>query len=194
MRFTGGRDARLRRGLAQLVAVLVLGGSRSRRGSHAAPQVGDDDRDDVEELREAYDEAVAAEADLLDAYDTSVERLEEVDERIVELDEAIERTEAELLDAERTVRAREDAARGHRAASRRGRGGAGGRRGAATGAGGRSLRRGGRRRCRRAGPLRGRHGRRHPVVPRVRRSDRRGPGPGRRGVCPPPRRGGDPPS
>lgn len=74
----------------------------------ARAQVGVDDRSDVEELQARYDEAVAEEAALLDAYEASVARLAELNQQIVALNEAISVAQTELLGAEQALQVAEE--------------------------------------------------------------------------------------
>jgi murein DD-endopeptidase MepM/ murein hydrolase activator NlpD len=80
-------------------------------GLLAAPAGGQDpgtEQSGVGELQERYDEAVAQESALLEAYDESVVRLAELNEQIVTLNDSISSTEADLLDAEQHLRLAQD--------------------------------------------------------------------------------------
>jgi murein DD-endopeptidase MepM/ murein hydrolase activator NlpD len=90
---------------ALVVCALVVGAA----AGPAWAQPGVDDQSDVPELQEQYDEAVAQEAQLLDAYDASVARLASISEQIVSLNDSIAAAEADLLSAEQELQVAQDA-------------------------------------------------------------------------------------
>lgn len=75
----------------------------------AGAQVGVDDRSAAGELQERYDEAIAEEAVLLQAYDASVAKLADLNQQIVTLNESIAVAEADLLAAEQQLQVAQDA-------------------------------------------------------------------------------------
>lgn len=96
---SGGRTTGRRRLLGLIGAALLM----------AAPAgVGAQAPDDLGSAVEGYDEAVAQEAAVLEAYDASVLRVEQLNAEVAALEERLGAVEAELAAAETAVRAAQD--------------------------------------------------------------------------------------